>query len=101
MKSTSAFKQQVKELRQELINDITIELQKHKNGKMRFTETQAPRYANDHSWCDLTEIRTSYFGEPEFGWHDERCSAKGANAWVGTAKVSTEILLRFHELIFG
>lgn len=101
MNTTSAYKQQVKELRNEMLNDIRKKLESKKNNKIKFTETQAPRYIQDSEWLDLTEIRLGFFGEPEFGAHSKKASAAGANTWFGSAQVSTEIILKFHELIFG
>jgi len=101
MKATSTYKQQVKELRNELLNDIRKKLESRKNGRIKFADTQAPRYCQDVEWLDLTEVRLGFFGEPMFGGHSERCSAAGANMWFCSAQISTEILLRVHELMFG
>lgn len=103
MANTSFFKEQVKNLRAEILKDLYKAVQKHKSLKIKFTETQAPRFYFDGGWRDITQLSIEFFSNASvtFGWHDDRCSGKGANAFVSSAQISTEILLQFHELIYG
>lgn len=58
--------------------------------KVRFTESEAPRFYHDGAWRTVTELRFPDSLRPEqpgapvpsiiAGWHDDRCLAKGANA---------------------
>ena len=103
MAKTTFFKKQVKNIRTEILKDIYMAIQKRKNLKIKFTETQAPRFYFDGGWRDITQLSIEFFSNASvtFGWHDDRCSGKGANAFVSSAQISTEILLQFHELIYG
>lgn len=99
---TSLFQERLAALRKEILDDIFKTLQERKNMKMKFTETEAPRFYFDGGWRDIIQLRIDFMS-PEsiaFGWHDERCSDKGANAFVYSAQISTEILIQFHGLIF-
>ena len=102
MAKTTFFKEQVKNIRTEILKDLYMAIQKRKNLKIKFTETQAPRFYFDGGWRDITQLSIEYFSNASvtFGWHDNRCSGKGANAFVSSAQISTEILLQFHELIY-
>ena len=103
MAKTTFFKEQVKNIRTQILKDIYMAIQKRKNLKIKFTETQAPRFYFDGGWRDITQLSIEFFSNASvtFGWHDNRCSGKGANAFVSSAQISTEILLQFHELIYG
>ncbi len=99
---TSLFQERLAALRKEILEDLFKALQKRKNMKIKFAETEAPRFYYDGGWRDITQLSIGLIS-PEsisFGWHDERCSNKGANAFVYSAQISTEILIQFHELIF-
>lgn len=103
MAKTTFLKEQVKNIRTEILKDLYMAIQKRKNLKIKFTETQAPRFYFDGGWRDITQLSIEFFSNESvtFGWHDDRCSRKGANAFVSSAQISTEILLQFHELIYG
>lgn len=99
---TSSFKERLNTLRKEILDDIFKALQERKNMKIKFTETEAPRFYFDGGWRDIIQLSIGFMS-PEsvaFGWHDERCANKGANAFVYSAQISTELLMQFHELIF-
>lgn len=101
-KNTPLLKERLSKLRNDILCDIFKELQERKNMKIKFAETEAPRFYYDGGWRDITQLSIGLIS-PEsisFGWHDERCSNKGANAFVYSAQISTEILILFHELIF-
>lgn len=103
MATTSQLKEQVKSIRKEILSDIYMAIQKRKNMKIKFTETECPRFYFDGGWRDIIQLSIEFFSNSSvsFGWHDERCKGKGANAFVSSAQISTEILLQFHELIYG
>lgn len=105
MAKTAIYKERVQAIRKEILTDICLVMQGTKKQRIKFTDTQAPRFYFDGGWREIIEIKQGFFGGPEallFGWHDARCSASiGANAFVGTAAISTEILLQCHELIYG
>ena len=71
--------------------------------KIKFTETQAPRFYYDGAWREVVQLSIEFMSNKSvsFGWHDERCAGKGVNAYVYSAQISTEMLLQFHELVFG
>lgn len=99
---TFLFKARLATLRKEILEDIFKALQERKNMKIKFTETEAPRFYFDGGWRDIIQLSIGFMS-PEsvsFGWHDERCAKKGANAFVYSAQISTELLMQFHELIF-
>lgn len=102
-KNTSLLKERLSNLRNDILCDIFKELQERKNMKIKFTETEAPRFYYDGGWRDIIQLSIGFMS-PEsilFGWHDERCSNKGANAFVYSAQISTEILIQFHELVYN
>lgn len=103
MTKNTIFRERVDAIRKELLADIYMAVQNSKNMKIKFTESQAPRFYHDGAWREITQISIEFMSNQtvSFGWHDERCSGKGANAFVYSAAVSTEILLQCHELIYG
>lgn len=103
MTKNTIFKGRVDAIRKELLADIYMAVQNSKSMKIKFTETQAPRFYYDGAWREITQISIEFMSNQtvSFGWHDERCSGKGANAFVYSAAVSTETLLQCHGLIYG
>ena len=100
---TSILKEKVQSIRKELLSDIYMAVQNTKNMKVKFTETQAPRFYYDGAWREVIQLSVEFMSNQSvaFGWHDERCSGKGVNAFVYSAQMSTEMLLQFHELLYG
>ena len=103
MANTSYYKAKVQEIRTSLVHDLYMAVQHSKNMKIKFTETQAPRLYFDGAWREITQLSIEFMSNKSvsFGWHDERCAGKGVNAYVYSAQISTEMLLQFHELVFG
>lgn len=103
MTSTSILKEMVQNVRKELLTDLYMAVQNSKNMKIKFTETQAPRFYYDGAWREIIQLSIEFMSNNSvsFGWHDERCTGKGVNAYVYSAQISTEMLLQFHELVFG
>lgn len=104
MAETTILSERVKGIRREILTDICLEVQATKNRKVKFTETQAPRLYFDGGWRDIIEIKEGFFGGVDglqFGWHDSRCAGHGVNAYVGSAQLSTELLLQCHALVYG
>lgn len=101
MTNTSILKEQLRSVRETLLRDLFVEVQNTKNMKIKFTETQAPRFYYDGGWRDIIQLSAGAVFDHSvmFGWHDERCSVKGANAFVPSAQISTDMLLQFHELV--
>lgn len=101
--STASLKERLNALRNDILCDIFMAVQSKKNLKIKFTETEAPRFYFDGGWRDIIQLSIGFMNTKSvaFGWHDERCSGKGANAFVYSAQISTELLIQFHELIFG
>ena len=102
MANTSYYKAKVQEIRTALVHDLYMAVQNSKNMKIKFSETQAPRFYFDGAWREITQLSIEFMSNKSvsFGWHDERCAGKGVNAYVYSAQVSTEMLLQFHELVF-
>lgn len=103
MANTSYYKTKVQEIRTSLVHDLYMAVQNSKNMKIKFTETQAPRFYYDGAWREVVQLSIEFMSNKSvsFGWHDERCAGKGVNAYVYSAQISTEMLLQFHELVFG
>lgn len=103
MANTSYYKAKVQEIRTPLVRDLYMAVQNSKNMKIKFTETQAPRFYYDGAWREVVQLSIEFMSNKSvsFGWHDERCAGKGVNAYVYSAQISTEMLLQFHELVFG
>lgn len=103
MANTSYYKAKVQEIRTFLVHDLYMAVQNSKNMKIKFTETQAPRFYYDGAWREVVQLSIEFMGNKSvsFGWHDEHCAGKGVNAYVYSAQISTEMLLQFHELVFG
>ncbi len=103
MTTTSILKEKVQNVRKELLTDLYMAVQNSKNMKIKFTETQAPRFYYDGAWREIVQLSIEFMSNKSvsFGWHDERCAGKGVNAYVYSAQISTEMLLQFHELVFG
>lgn len=103
MANTSYCKTKVQEIRTSLVHDLYMAVQNSKNMKIKFTETQAPRFYYDGAWREVFQLSIEFMSNKSvsFGWHDERCAGKGVNAYVYSAQISTEMLLQFHELVFG
>lgn len=103
MANTSYYKDKVQEIRTSLVHDLYMAVQNSKNMKIKFTETQAPRFYYDGAWREVVQLSIEFMSNKSvsFGWHDERCAGKGVNAYVYSAQISTEMLLQFHELVFG
>ena len=103
MANTSYYKAKVKEIRTSLVHDLYMAVQNSENMKIKFTETQAPRLYFDGAWREITQLSIEFMSNKSvsFGWHDERCAGNGVNAYVYSAQISTEMLLQFHELVFG
>ena len=103
MANTSYYKTKVQEIRASLVHDLYMAVQNSKNMKIKFTETQAPRFYYDGAWREVVQLSIEFMSNKSvsFGWHDERCAGKGVNAYVYSAEISTEMLLQFHELVFG
>lgn len=103
MTSTSILKEMVQNVRKELLTDLYMAVQNSKNMKIKFTETQAPRFYYDGAWREIVQLSIEFMSNNSvsFGWRDERCAGKGVNAYVYSAQISTEMLLQFHELVFG
>lgn len=101
MTNTSILKEQLQSVRETLLLDIFTAVQNAKNMKIKFTETQAPRFYYDGDWRDIIQLSVGgvFDNSVMFGWHDKRCSSKGANAFVPSAQISTDMLLQFHELV--
>lgn len=101
MENTSILKEQLQSVRKTLLRDLFVEVHNTKNMKIKFTETQAPRFYYDGDWRDIIQLSVGAVFEHSvmFGWHDKRCSGKGANAFVPSAQISTDMLLQFHELV--
>lgn len=104
MTSTKEIEKQVKAIRKEMMKDLFSALQESKYGKIRFTDTQAPRFYFDGKWREIIMLKQGFFAGADsilFGWHDERCTSNGANTFMGVASLTTETLLQCHELVFG
>lgn len=103
MANTLYYKAKVQEIRTSLVRDLYMAVQNSKNMKIKFTETQAPRFYYDGAWREVVQLSIEFMSNKSvsFGWHDERCAGKGVNAYVYSAQISTEMLLQFHELVFG
>lgn len=99
--NTNDFSKQVKDLRKNLVDAISAEVQNTKSGKIKFTETEAPRFYFDGGWRDIIQVSQGFMntGDCRFGWHDDRCANKGANAFVYSAQLSVDLLLQIYELI--
>lgn len=99
--TTSILKERLQDIRKALLRDLFIEVQSTKNMKIKFTETQAPHFYYDGDWRDIIQLSVGgvFDHSVMFGWHDKRCSSKGANAFVPSAQISTDMLLQFHELV--
>lgn len=46
--------------------------------KIKFTETQAPRFYYDGAWREVVQLSIEFMSNKSvfFGWHDERCAGK-------------------------
>lgn len=101
--STEDIKLQLSSLRSAILFDLLKAVQSTKSMKITFSETEAPRFYFDGGWRDIIQLRVDVMSPSSmsFGWHDERCTSNGANAFVYSAQISTEILVQFHELIYS
>lgn len=53
MANTSYYKAKVQEIRTSLVRDLYMAVQNSKNMKIKFTETQAPRFYYDGAWREV------------------------------------------------
>lgn len=97
------FTEQVKNLRKELTTAIYKEVQYSRNSKIKFSETEAPRFYFDGGWREIIHVGINFMSPNacQFGWHDDRCSNKGANAFVYSSQISVDLLLEIYELIIS
>lgn len=99
--NTNNFSQQLKDLRKGLVYAISSEVQNTKNGRIKFSDTEAPRLYFDGGWRAIIVVKQDFMDATNcaFGWHDDRCSQKGANAFVFSTQLSVDLLLQVYELI--
>lgn len=77
-------------------------LQMGKRGEtVKFTESEAPRFYHDGAWHEVIELQFPAY-EPlsiMAGWHDDRCSGRGANAHMGLSCLPLECQREFFLLM--
>ena len=69
--------------------------------KVKFTESEAPRFFYDGGWREVVELQ---FPDDDrhcimAGWHDDRCSNKGVNARIALSCLPMECQQEFFVLM--